>query len=72
MSALRRFGRASSPVVAVLLTGIGLVLALVILMAAAPADANAGTTISFRAPAGEIPVGTEITVTVRLSDLVDM
>jgi hypothetical protein len=72
MRPLRRYGQASLLIVTLLLTGTGLVFMLVIFGAAAPAAADTQTALSFQAPAGEIPVETEITVTVRLSDVVDM
>lgn len=72
MRAVRRFGKAYLLVVAVLLGGFSLMLMLVLLGTAAPAAANTQATISFQAPDGNIPVGTEITVTVHLSDVADM
>lgn len=72
MRLLHRFGKACLLVVVMLMTGIGLLLMLTVLGTATPAAANNQATISFEAPEGEIPFDTEITVTVRLSDVVDM
>jgi len=72
MRSLRRSSKPFSIIVALLLTGIGLALMLTILRTATPAVAGGQTTISLLAPDGKIPVDTEIIVTVRISDVVDL
>jgi hypothetical protein len=69
---LRRSGKASLLVIVMLMSGIGLMLMLIALGTAAPAAADNQATITFSAPDGEIPIDTEITVTVHLSDVVDL
>jgi hypothetical protein len=54
-----------------LLAGVGLA-AIVLVMPAAAAVQNANATVWLDGPSGEIVVGDEITVTVRISDVVDL
>jgi len=72
MTSSLRLGRSSSLIAPLLVAGLAVFLMVVIFGIAGPAAANDQATLSLIAPEGSIPVGTEISVTVHISDVVDL
>lgn len=72
MTSLQRLGKSSSLMAPLLVAGLTVFMMLVILAAPGPTAANGQATLTFVAPEGIIPVETEISVTVHISDVADL